>query len=1455
MRRLLFYIIICGIYTSALYTQQTSWQWVNPLPQGNILNSIWSINQDTVFCVGDYGTIMKSTNGGQIWQVTKNAGSIIEPLYATQFTTSTIGWAIGEGGKILKTTDAGTTWSNHPSPTTNDLFGIHFISPSIGFIVGAQGTIYKTTNGGTNWIYSTPITSSILYNIYFYNSNLGWIVGTSGKILATTNGGTTWELKTSGTTQNLYTIQFISPTVGYAVGSFGMLIKSTDGGNSWQSQSSSTDFSLYSMHFITPSRGWAVGSWGATVATTDGGFTWAIQSSETYNDLYAVRFASSSVGWAIGDFGTIIKTTNGGTNWFPISTGNKNILYGIHFSSGTNGLAVGEEGTIIRTTNGGNAWTKYPSGVSPSLFLYGVFMSNDNIAWVVGDSAIILKTTNGGHSWLKQNSRTEELSLYSIYFVNASTGWAVGDFGTILATTNGGTTWFPETSNIYNPLLKVKFFNSSIGWIIGYGGEILKTTNGGQTWIPQISNTYQTLYSLDIIDQNTAYATGDFGTIVATTNGGTNWIPQEVTSISSFYGTTFLSKNIGWAAGDDGEIIKTTDAGISWNFQQSGTQNTLWEIQLIKSGTGGGSLFTTGHGGTILTSSVSPSPTRTWTGLFDTLWSSPANWTPSGVPENGDSVIIPLTVNKPSYRTLNQQVNIGGLYIAANTKLTIGSELANLVVSGNIRIDGTLLIEPNSMLELLVGGNFSMGNSGNFIPGQSTVNITKKGQLRGTFFNLFIGDSAIVQSINNINIKNVLRTFANISLRSVDTLSILNPDGHGIQGSGIISAGTVKRAIKPAATTQYRFESPATYLQFYPTGTLPATISMTVYPNSLAPLLPESAFVKRYYSITPIGGSNYRAFMSLRYDTVESSIPIYDLGLFKDSNSVIVNMGVTDFLDSDFVAINLDSVTRFSKWFLGRSDYKWKHPFHFIDTLIIRDNGARTDTLYFGTIPGATDGIDLSLGEITLNPKPPAGTFDVRWLIPPTNGTKVDIRDIISFTNTKVIFTGSLQPGAGGYPFTLRWNNTILPLGTFTLRDAATEGSQFSINMKTQNSYVITNPAITTFQVAYTVSAFYTFNPGWNMISIPIDLFGDNKKTTLFPNAISFAFGYNQNYFIANTVTHGMGYWLKFPAVNNVPLEGIPLTVGTNNVQEGWNMIGSISSPVSTTSIVQEPNNIVRSEYFGYSGSYAPIDTIRPAKGYWVKVNQSGRLILNNTGLAGKASTLEREEYLKQLNNILITDNKGNTQSLHFGKSPKSSYPIDRFELPPLPPEGLFDARFSTNRMVELLQNKSEPLTIMIQSSSYPITISWEITQSTEETFVITNNSNGKRLPQKTNNSIIITDPSITRITLTLIETKNIPAEFSLRQNYPNPFNPSTRIEFDLPRDAFISLQIYNILGQKVGSIIEHELYDAGSYSVEVNADMFGTKGNIGSGLYFYRMQAQSEDKNFVQVKKMLLIK
>lgn len=89
-----------------------------------------------------------------------------------------------------------------------------------------------------------------------------------------------------------------------------------------------------------------------------------------------------------------------------------------------------------------------------------------------------------------------------------------------------------------------------------------------------------------------------------------------------------------------------------------------------------------------------------------------------------------------------------------------------------------------------------------------------------------------------------------------------------------------------------------------------------------------------------------------------------------------------------------------------------------------------------------------------------------------------------------------------------------------------------------------------------------------------------------------------------------------------------------------------------------------------------------------------------------------------------------------------------------------------------------------------------------------------------------------------------IPKSFDLKQNYPNPFNPITNIKFDLPKDIFVTIKIYDILGREVKTLV-NEFKNAGSYIVSFNGSEFA------SGVYFYRIQAGS----FVSVKRMVLIK
>ena len=90
----------------------------------------------------------------------------------------------------------------------------------------------------------------------------------------------------------------------------------------------------------------------------------------------------------------------------------------------------------------------------------------------------------------------------------------------------------------------------------------------------------------------------------------------------------------------------------------------------------------------------------------------------------------------------------------------------------------------------------------------------------------------------------------------------------------------------------------------------------------------------------------------------------------------------------------------------------------------------------------------------------------------------------------------------------------------------------------------------------------------------------------------------------------------------------------------------------------------------------------------------------------------------------------------------------------------------------------------------------------------------------------------------------NGPTEFALYQNYPNPFNPATTIEFSLPKQANVKINVYNVVGQVVVELINRTM-EEGYHEVQFTANDYA------SGIYYYRFKTSE----FTSIKKMLLLK
>jgi flagellar hook assembly protein FlgD len=103
------------------------------------------------------------------------------------------------------------------------------------------------------------------------------------------------------------------------------------------------------------------------------------------------------------------------------------------------------------------------------------------------------------------------------------------------------------------------------------------------------------------------------------------------------------------------------------------------------------------------------------------------------------------------------------------------------------------------------------------------------------------------------------------------------------------------------------------------------------------------------------------------------------------------------------------------------------------------------------------------------------------------------------------------------------------------------------------------------------------------------------------------------------------------------------------------------------------------------------------------------------------------------------------------------------------------------------------------------------------------------------------------------VEKESIAHDFQLHQNYPNPFNPSTTISFTLNKSGQVRLSIYDALGRLVNVLLDGQLSE-GPHTIKWNSTNF-SGASVVSGVYIYRITVQTENKQFSQSHKMLLIK
>jgi len=172
---------------------------------------------------------------------------------------------------------------------------------------------------------------------------------------------------------------------------------------------------------------------------------------------------------------------------------------------------------------------------------------------------------------------------------------------------------------------------------------------------------------------------------------------------------------------------------------------------------------------------------------------------------------------------------------------------------------------------------------------------------------------------------------------------------------------------------------------------------------------------------------------------------------------------------------------------------------------------------------------------------------------------------------------------------------------------------------------------------------------------------------------------------------------------------------------------------------------------------------------------------------------------------LMIQDGHCNEARLYLSEHNRiGDVDIQSLELPPSPPDGIFDARFSSNRMMEIFESGAEnEYPILTSSAVFPIKISWDLTSGDcTASLRVDENEVGLNI----NSTIEIKKP-LTRLSLIIRGGTALPKNFVLHRNYPNPFNPITRIQYALPTDAKVKLVIYNTLGQRIVTLADQVIH------------------------------------------------
>ncbi|HPI38008.1 MAG TPA: protein kinase [Ignavibacteriaceae bacterium] len=269
-------------------------------------------------------------------------------INSIDFLSASTGYACGEGGTLIKTTDAGNTWIKVDFPDSADLNAIRFPSLDLGIIITDSGKIFVSRDAGLSWLPNQHEFGEKLSGIFFIDRFTGFITGSKGLVLKSTDRGENWTLLNTGTTEYLFKVFFIDPDVGFAIGWSGTVLKTNDQGNSWNKISVPTKNYLRDIWMVDDKTGIIIGAGGEVFRTSDGGESWIKTETGVISGLTAISFIDKKIGFITTSRGEILETSDAGKTWSETKSGLFVALTGISIPSSKSIYISGNNGVVLK---------------------------------------------------------------------------------------------------------------------------------------------------------------------------------------------------------------------------------------------------------------------------------------------------------------------------------------------------------------------------------------------------------------------------------------------------------------------------------------------------------------------------------------------------------------------------------------------------------------------------------------------------------------------------------------------------------------------------------------------------------------------------------------------------------------------------------------------------------------------------------------------------------------------------------------------------------------------------------------------------------------------------------------------------------------------------------------------------------------------------------------------------